>query len=358
MLSKYHAVLLPAGALLHMVFWPQARRCLRKPGPYLAAAIGLILFSPVIAWNATHDWASFLFQGGRASVSHQLRLDQLGATLGIEALLPVPVALARHDRITRQAHPARASRLGQERVVSDVPGRTGARVVPCDRRTAVDHALLAAVRLHRTHAAPGTSLGRRSRKPAPSGSANADHRRHAVPGRCWRPSPSPRPRFGLLEDSQGRLLGLIAPKHDLDRGHDLLGRGRNRARATRAPHRAANLPVHRLLGSQRRARPRHARQSPGGVLPPRTPELHILEPSRRLGGPRRDLRRDRPSSRRHLALQRVSSSDMNRSAPCESSAAAFSFARSISTAAPIRSGRSRSTAASRSSPKRSGTTAS
>ena len=42
MLSKYHAVLLPVGALLHMVFWPQARRCLRKPGPYLAAAIGLI----------------------------------------------------------------------------------------------------------------------------------------------------------------------------------------------------------------------------------------------------------------------------------------------------------------------------
>ena len=82
MLSKYHAVLLPAGALLHMVFWPQARRCLRKPGPYLAAAIGLIMFTPVIAWNATHDWASFLFQGGRASVSHQLRLDQLGASLG------------------------------------------------------------------------------------------------------------------------------------------------------------------------------------------------------------------------------------------------------------------------------------
>ena len=113
MLSKYHAVLLPAGALLHIVFWPQARQCLRKPGPYLAAAIGLILFSPVIVWNATHDWASFLFQAGRASVSHQLRLDQLGATLGIEAL-PVPVALDRHGGVTRQAHSSWASVVGQE----------------------------------------------------------------------------------------------------------------------------------------------------------------------------------------------------------------------------------------------------
>ena len=71
------------------------------------------MFAPVIAWNATHDWASFLFQGGRASVSHQLRLDQLGAALGIEALLPVPVALDRYGRIIRQAHPPRASRVEQ-----------------------------------------------------------------------------------------------------------------------------------------------------------------------------------------------------------------------------------------------------
>jgi hypothetical protein len=90
MLSKYHAVLLLAGALLHVVLWPQTRRCLRKPGPYLAAAIGLILFAPVLAWNATHAWASFLFQGGRASSSHELRLDHLGAALGAEALYLFP----------------------------------------------------------------------------------------------------------------------------------------------------------------------------------------------------------------------------------------------------------------------------
>ena len=31
-------------------------------GPYLAMLVALIVFSPVIIWNATHGWASFLFQ--------------------------------------------------------------------------------------------------------------------------------------------------------------------------------------------------------------------------------------------------------------------------------------------------------
>jgi NAD(P)-dependent dehydrogenase (short-subunit alcohol dehydrogenase family) len=31
-----------------------------------AAALALAVFAPVIAWNASHDWASFAFQGARA----------------------------------------------------------------------------------------------------------------------------------------------------------------------------------------------------------------------------------------------------------------------------------------------------
>ena len=66
MLSKYHAIFLPAGALFSLLVEPSARRVLRSPGPYLGAAVGLLVFSPVIFWNATHGWASFAFQGGRA----------------------------------------------------------------------------------------------------------------------------------------------------------------------------------------------------------------------------------------------------------------------------------------------------
>lgn len=66
MLSKYHAVFLPFGALLYCLIRPQCRRVLITPGPWLAVGLGAILFSPVLWWNATHQWASFLFQSGRA----------------------------------------------------------------------------------------------------------------------------------------------------------------------------------------------------------------------------------------------------------------------------------------------------
>jgi hypothetical protein len=90
MLSKYHAVLLPAGALIYLALRPSSARCLRKPGPYLAAMIGLVMFAPVIRWNAAHGWASFLFQGGRASASTGLRLDHLAVAIGSEALYLFP----------------------------------------------------------------------------------------------------------------------------------------------------------------------------------------------------------------------------------------------------------------------------
>ena len=65
MLSKYHAVLLPVGAVLYLLIRPPARRCLFRPGPYLATAVGLAVFSPVLCWNAAHGWISFLFHLNR-----------------------------------------------------------------------------------------------------------------------------------------------------------------------------------------------------------------------------------------------------------------------------------------------------
>jgi hypothetical protein len=77
LLSKYHGVLIPFGTALFVLLHPPMRRWLRKPGPYLAFAVGLLVFSPVILWNAGHGWASFLFQGGRAVGSWTLRPDYL-----------------------------------------------------------------------------------------------------------------------------------------------------------------------------------------------------------------------------------------------------------------------------------------
>jgi dolichol-phosphate mannosyltransferase len=65
MLSKYTLSLLGIAALLFVILDPTARRWMRRPHPYLAAALALLLFSPVIIWNSEHEWASFLFQSAR-----------------------------------------------------------------------------------------------------------------------------------------------------------------------------------------------------------------------------------------------------------------------------------------------------
>jgi 4-amino-4-deoxy-L-arabinose transferase-like glycosyltransferase len=90
LLSKYHAVFLPAGAFLYILLEPSARRALLRPGPYLALAIGLAVFSPVIAWNASHGWASFAFQGGRAVGKLGFRLDTLASAIAGQAAYLFP----------------------------------------------------------------------------------------------------------------------------------------------------------------------------------------------------------------------------------------------------------------------------
>ncbi len=66
LLSKYHAAFVLAGAGLFLVTSKEQRRWLRRPEPYLAATLAILVFLPVIVWNATHGWASIRFQGGRA----------------------------------------------------------------------------------------------------------------------------------------------------------------------------------------------------------------------------------------------------------------------------------------------------
>ncbi len=90
LLSKYHAVFLPAGALLYLVLEPKARPWLRRPGPYLAVLVGVVAFAPVIGWNATHGWASFAFQGSRALGPGRFRPETLLAAVFLPALYLLP----------------------------------------------------------------------------------------------------------------------------------------------------------------------------------------------------------------------------------------------------------------------------
>jgi len=62
LLSKYSAIFLAAGVFVAVAGHPRWRRQLATPHPYLALALAALVFSPVVVWNARHDWASFRFQ--------------------------------------------------------------------------------------------------------------------------------------------------------------------------------------------------------------------------------------------------------------------------------------------------------
>jgi 4-amino-4-deoxy-L-arabinose transferase-like glycosyltransferase len=87
--SKYSAVLPMAGAVLFVLTSRDHRRWLARPGPYLAVVLMILVFSPVLIWNATHSWASFAFQGDRAA-GLRFRPFAPFVTLGGEALFVLP----------------------------------------------------------------------------------------------------------------------------------------------------------------------------------------------------------------------------------------------------------------------------
>ncbi len=89
-MSKYHAVLLPAGVGLYLLVRPSALRILRTPGPYLGMAIGGLMFTPVIAWNAAHGWASFAYQSNRAGGFHGLQPEMFLEALVGQILYMTP----------------------------------------------------------------------------------------------------------------------------------------------------------------------------------------------------------------------------------------------------------------------------
>ena len=119
--SKYTAVLIPLAAFTAMILRRDLRPRLKDPGPYVATLVSLVVFSPVIMWNAEHGWASFAFQ-----LSHGLghvdgsvarrELELLGGQVALVspilfALLCLTVAKTMVAPVAERAH-TRASVTG------------------------------------------------------------------------------------------------------------------------------------------------------------------------------------------------------------------------------------------------------
>ncbi len=59
LLSKLTAVLFPLAGAVFLLTHPRRRPWFKKPGPYLALAWGLLLFTPFLYWNSAHQWIAF-----------------------------------------------------------------------------------------------------------------------------------------------------------------------------------------------------------------------------------------------------------------------------------------------------------
>jgi len=90
-LTKYTAVLWVPGVFGVLTFslgW----RWLRSPGPWLAAAIALLLISPVLWWNHQHGWISFAYQWGHAGGREEWQAKRVLGFVLVQLLVFGPLA--------------------------------------------------------------------------------------------------------------------------------------------------------------------------------------------------------------------------------------------------------------------------
>ena len=87
LLSKYTALFFGPAILIWLVAVSKLRRWLLSPWPYLGGLVAFAIFSPVVLWNADHQWVSFIKQMGRA------RIEDFRPVF-IAELIPTQIAFA------------------------------------------------------------------------------------------------------------------------------------------------------------------------------------------------------------------------------------------------------------------------
>jgi dolichol-phosphate mannosyltransferase len=112
MLSKYTAVMLAASLCLFLLLSARQRHWLARPGPWLGLALAAVVFSPVVIWNAQHEWASFLFQSTRTSVVRHDPLHEAGQFWLYQLFALTPFLLAAYAYVLGPA--VRRGWLGRE----------------------------------------------------------------------------------------------------------------------------------------------------------------------------------------------------------------------------------------------------
>ncbi|MDD7911365.1 glycosyltransferase family 39 protein [Pseudovibrio exalbescens] len=90
LLSKYSVLFLGVGIVLWLLWVPQNRRHFLTWQLWAGGALAVLVFSPVLIWNANHEWISFTKQFGRV-VAREYTLKYIGEYVGAVAGLLNPL---------------------------------------------------------------------------------------------------------------------------------------------------------------------------------------------------------------------------------------------------------------------------
>jgi 4-amino-4-deoxy-L-arabinose transferase-like glycosyltransferase len=106
LLSKYTVILLIPAIVAYAVVPSWRRTQLSSAYPWFAALIALVIFSPVLYWNAIHDWVSFKFQLDRPVQTQGWSLKFLAEFVGSQffllGLILFPMILIGTTRLGRR----------------------------------------------------------------------------------------------------------------------------------------------------------------------------------------------------------------------------------------------------------------
>ena len=75
LLTKYTMAFFYLSAFLFLLFSKEYRRLLLTAAPYTSFIVSLLVFSPVIIWNAGHGWVTLKHTAGQAHVAEGLRIS-------------------------------------------------------------------------------------------------------------------------------------------------------------------------------------------------------------------------------------------------------------------------------------------
>ncbi len=113
LLSKYTNLFLGLTILLWLAAVPANHKWFRAPQLWIGGLLAALLASPVVIWNAEHQWASFAKQFGRVAPSGGMSLHYLaelaGGFLGLASPVIALLAIAGLIRTVRSAIASRDS---------------------------------------------------------------------------------------------------------------------------------------------------------------------------------------------------------------------------------------------------------